>query len=214
MTRHELAYHASQGEGAFVEFKRKLPAWAKLVREVVAFANTEGGTVYIGVGDDGEIVGIKDPREIEEAIAMKLPSYARPFPDMEIEVVPITRKRAVVCLHVSAGTEKPYCALESPEQERGTALIRIADASATASKEMFELLKYEGRERNMRVEYGEKEMQLMQYLQRESWITLRKFREVARLTRQSASRTLVHLVKANVLRIEPGINEDRFFQAE
>lgn len=30
-------------------------------KEVVAFANTEGGTIYIGISDDGEIVGLDQP---------------------------------------------------------------------------------------------------------------------------------------------------------
>ena len=29
-------------------------------KEIVAFANSEGGTIYIGVSDDGEVVGIED----------------------------------------------------------------------------------------------------------------------------------------------------------
>ncbi len=213
MTRRELEHTVAFGEGQHIEFKRKLPTWPKLVREVVAFANSDGGTVFVGVSDDGETVGVKDPREIEEAMELELGMYVTPKLDLEIEVVPLTRKRAVVCVHVEPGEKKPYMALESPDAHRGTALIRIADASVTASKEVYELLKYEGRERNMRVEYGDKEITLMRYLEQETCITLKKFTEIAQLTRQAASRTLVHLVKANVLRIEPGIEVDRYYQA-
>lgn len=212
MTRSELNRLASQGEGLHLEFKRKLPLWPKLVREIVAFANTEGGILLIGVDDSGEIVGLKDPREIEEALEINLPLYMRPVPAFSISAIPLNRKRAVVALDIPCSTSKPHRALVSPEDTKGLALIRLADSSATASKEVFELLKYENRERNMRVEYGDKEKALMRYLEDHPSITLEAFQQIAGINRQAASRTLVHLVKANVLRIQPGIEKDLYFQ--
>ncbi len=211
MTLPELKRAVSGGEGLHIEFKRKLPEWEKLIREVVAFANTQGGTVFIGVDDDGQLFGVKDPREIEEAIEIKLNQYARPPAPVSIETIPLTRKRSVVCIHVARSDQKPHRALTHPEDKRGTALIRIDDESCTASLEVFELLKYEGRERNTRVEFGDKEKVLMEYLEQNTFITLGKFKEIAKLPKQIASRTLVHLVKANVLRIQPRVDEDRFF---
>ena len=213
MTRNELDRLASRGEGLHTEFKRKLPLWPKLVREIVAFANTEGGVLLIGVDDSGEIVGLKDPREIEEALEINLPLYMRPVPEFTLSVIPLNRKRAVVALDIPRSTFKPHRALESSEDPKGMALIRLEDNSVTASKEMFELLKYEGRERNMRVEYGEKEKALMRYLEDHVHVTLEEFQRIANINRQTASRTLVHLVKANVLRIQPGLEQDLFFQA-
>lgn len=40
------------------EFKVKITA--KLEREVIAFLNTNGGNIYIGISDKGEIIGIKE----------------------------------------------------------------------------------------------------------------------------------------------------------
>lgn len=213
MTRSELDRLVGSGENLHIEFKRKLPQWPKLVREIVAFANTEGGTLLIGVGDEGEIIGVKDPREIEEALEINLPLYMRPVPVYSYVSVPLSRKRAVVAIDIPRSENKPHLALENASDVKGSALIRIADNSVTASKEMFQLLKYEGRERNMRVEYGEKEKALMKYLENHSCITLAQFQEIAGINRQSASRTLVHLVKANVLRIQAGLEVDHYFQA-
>lgn len=211
MTLPELKRAVSGGEGLHIEFKRKLPEWEKLIREVVAFANTEGGKVFIGVNDDGQIFGVKDPREIEEAIEINLNQYTNPPISYRIESIPLTFKRSVVCIHVRSSSQKPHRALAQPGDNRGMALIRIKDESCTASLEMFELLKYEGKERNTRVEFGDKEKVLMEYLDKNKFITLKTFREIAKLSKQIASRTLVHLVKANVLRIQPRVDEDRFF---
>ena len=46
----------AEGEGQKIEFKAKITALAK---EMVAFANASGGSLFLGVSDDGEIVGIE-----------------------------------------------------------------------------------------------------------------------------------------------------------
>ena len=48
----------SKGESQTVEFKERLPPDNILARLLVAFANTTGGIILIGIGDDGEISGI------------------------------------------------------------------------------------------------------------------------------------------------------------
>ena len=212
VTRHDLQELVALGETAKVEFKQKLPEWNKLLREVVAFANTDGGTVLIGVDDDGQISGLKDPREIEEAIEIHLNQWVRPAVDYRLAVVPLTQKRAVVAIVVSRSQSKPHYVRDNPEANEGVVLIRIADNSVKASKEKIQLLKYEGREQNMKVEYGEKERILMRYLETNKSITVTKFADLAMIPRNIASRTLVHLVKANVLRHRPGLEQpDQFF---
>jgi len=50
-----------KGEGLQVEFKEAFPGNANdIAKEIVAFANTQGGTLLIGVKDNGEIIGIKE----------------------------------------------------------------------------------------------------------------------------------------------------------
>lgn len=212
MTFRDLQSVVAQGENLHVEFKHKLPEWPKLVREIVAFANTQGGTVWIGVNDDGTIPGLRDPREIEEAIELNLDLWMRPAPEWRLDVVPLSRKRAVVGIAVPRSKTKPHFAKESSTDEVGHALIRIADNSVRASKEAVELLRYEGRERDMKVEYGDKERILMHRLAGTKHITVQQFAELAAIPRSAASRTLVHLVKSNVLCHQPRIDEeDRFF---
>jgi predicted HTH transcriptional regulator len=212
MTFRELQLTVAQGEGLHVEFKHKLPEWPKLMRELVAFANTQGGTLFVGVDDDGGIPGLKDPREIEEAITLNLGEWVRPALEWRLVVVPLSRKRAVVAIVVPKSKTKPHFALEGNGDTVGHALIRIADNSVRASKEATELLRYEGRERDMKVEYGDKERILMHHLAAAKRITVQEYADLAKIPRAAASRTLVHLVKSNVLGHQPLIDEeDRFF---
>ncbi len=212
MTFRELQMLVAQGEGLHLEFKQKLPDWPKLMREIVAFANTEGGTLLIGVDDDGTISGLKDPREIEEALVLHLQEWIRPSLDLLLDVVPLTRKRAIVAIQVPQSKTKPHYALEKPLDPQGIVLVRIADNSVRASKETVELLRYSGRQRDMKVEYGDKERVLMHYLASNASITVKDYAELAGIPNAAASRTLVHLVKANVLAHAPGLEgPDRFF---
>ncbi|MEQ8573732.1 MAG: ATP-binding protein, partial [Fulvivirga sp.] len=51
MTFQELKRLVSQGESETLEFKRKVAHPEKIVKEIVAFANTKGGKLLIGVSD-------------------------------------------------------------------------------------------------------------------------------------------------------------------
>jgi ATP-dependent DNA helicase RecG len=53
-----LATLIAQGESKTLEFKRELPRFEQIVKTVIAFANTSGGRLLVGVDDDGGLVGI------------------------------------------------------------------------------------------------------------------------------------------------------------
>ena len=55
----------SAGENSFVEFKDERVHPDSLAKEMASFANTDGGTVYLGVSDDGTVSGVSRP-DLEE----------------------------------------------------------------------------------------------------------------------------------------------------
>ena len=68
LTRQTVQTYLQSGEDSFVEFKRDAVHPNSLARELVAFANTQGGTVLLGVDDDGSVSGITKAK-VEEWIA-------------------------------------------------------------------------------------------------------------------------------------------------
>ena len=54
-------------ENEFVELKRELTKDIK--KEIIAFANSKGGTIYIGIDDTGKVVGLKDYNKDAEALS-------------------------------------------------------------------------------------------------------------------------------------------------
>ena len=74
-------------EGKTLEFKRDLSSPDRFLRTVVAFANTSGGTILIGVEDrSGHIRGVTNPLDLEERAANLISDSIRPrlLPDLEI----------------------------------------------------------------------------------------------------------------------------------
>ena len=66
MTRTELLEMIHNGENSGVEFKRDVVQNHDLAKELVAFANFQGGVVLLGVEDDGSVSGItrRQPRRV------------------------------------------------------------------------------------------------------------------------------------------------------
>ena len=68
MDRLELYEMIAGGEDSFTEFKRDVSQRSAFAGEMIAFANTEGGYILVGVVDDGSVVGVAQPQRVEEAI--------------------------------------------------------------------------------------------------------------------------------------------------
>ena len=71
----------SKGEGKTVEFKEDLPLSDQIAKTVVAFANTAGGKIFIGVKDDGTVCGVDNKILLDriEAISNMLHDKISPF---------------------------------------------------------------------------------------------------------------------------------------
>jgi len=68
MNQPELLALIAGGEDSFTEFKRDVSQRSDFAGEMIAFANTEGGQILVGVEDDGAISGVQNPHQTEETI--------------------------------------------------------------------------------------------------------------------------------------------------
>ena len=115
MNTAELRELLQAGEGAKVEFKRDEVRPNQLAKEIVAFANTNGGRVLLGVEDDGTISGIKRPNLQEWLMDAVIGALITPqlIPDYE-EVATAAGQVGVVSVH--PGTAKPYAVQQGARQ--------------------------------------------------------------------------------------------------
>ena len=201
-----------EGETDTLEFKKKANFPEKIVKEIVAFANTRGGRLLIGVDDDSTVTGVKNYEEDIYSLNEAIANYCTPSIKYQLDVVKMNEKRAVLHYTIYESKEKPHFVKDGNNARNRKSYLRLADRSIQASPEMVEILKKRQHTKNIKVNFGEKERILMKYLGDHEKITLKTFSEIADIKRTTASRTLVWLVSANILDIEAREDEDVFSQ--
>jgi ATP-dependent DNA helicase RecG len=88
------------GEGQFVEFKESLDK--NFQKELVAFANASGGTIYLGITDTGKVKGI----EITNRLKSQIQDIAYNC-DPSI-VINLIESNNIIAVEVPEGKNKPY----------------------------------------------------------------------------------------------------------
>ena len=122
-------------ENEYTELKSELTKEIK--KEIIAFANSKGGTIYIGINDDGSIKGLENvymdmeslSGMIREGIKSDLSLYTN------IEVKEIENKNIIV-LKIMSAPNKPYYLAEKGLKPSGV-YIRHGNVSAPATDEII-----------------------------------------------------------------------------
>jgi predicted HTH transcriptional regulator len=122
-------------EGKTLEFKQDLSSHEGVLRTLVAFANTAGGTLVIGVEDKTKnVLGIDEPLGMEERIANIISDGISPRLVPNIEISP-WRKTYLIVIEVYPGNNRPHY-LKSKGLEKG-AYIRIGSTNRLADSVMI-----------------------------------------------------------------------------
>ena len=111
MTSKDVLNIIQSGENFYIEFKEEKVKAKDLGEEIVAFANSEGGTILIGVSDDGNITGITD-KKIEETIMNICRNNIVPniIPSFEYAII---NDKKIVILGIPKGLSKPYSTVDN-----------------------------------------------------------------------------------------------------
>lgn len=107
VSEEEIEALIMRGENEVVEFKQDVPKNTEvLAKTAVAFANTFGGTIFLGVTDNGEIVGFSDPKG-EERVRNILRTHCEPPISPIIEIKHL-QERPILLVRIKEETNKPY----------------------------------------------------------------------------------------------------------
>jgi predicted HTH transcriptional regulator len=213
MNFHDVNLIIEQGEGFNIEFKRRISSAEKIARTLISFANTKGGTILFGVDDNGSIVGVESEKSEIELIETAGSELSDPPIRTEIDIVPFNGKDVIVC-SIAESRTKPHYFLgpqDRLDSENTRVYIRVNDKTVMASKEVVKILQDENPNAPpLTVAIGENERRLFQQLEQHDRITVREFGRMVNISDRRASRILVRLVRAGVVRIHTHEKEEFF----
>jgi predicted HTH transcriptional regulator len=203
MRRNELRDLIGSGESSTLEFKRKFTTVEKIARELIAFANTTGGRLLIGVDDSGKVIGVDSEKEQIDQVLVSLSSIEPPL-DHHIEVVEIEFKDVIV-VTIPSSNRRPHHFSHPDDPARPhdrPVFIRDGEQSVQASREMTKILRGMNPDSPpMTLSIGDREQRLFAYLERHQRASVADFARLVNISRRRASQILVKLVRAGVLHI-------------
>lgn len=191
MTRNQLNDLIEQGEHSRLEFKRTLSSAYRIARTLAALANTSGGTLLIGISDNGKIVGVasefREMQKIEEATDRLVePALSITYETMAPD------GRLVLIISIPESDDKPHYVMD--ESGKRTIYVRTKDKSVPTSKLIItpqmadrELLK------------SPMARTLIQYLRKNEFITPDKFGKLINISEYRASKLLRQLAERGLL---------------
>jgi predicted HTH transcriptional regulator len=186
-----------KGEGLRVEFKQTISSPKKAAREISAFANTQGGYLFVGIADDKKLVSIGSLKKEKEALLAAAGFFCSPPIALDMKSV-LLGDKLILIARINEGGEKPYQCLSESGEER--IYIRMRDKNLLASRDVVRSLREEAFQKKKKKGLEKNEKKLLTYLTKNERITLREFKRQANLSKRRASKILFQLVKTGLIR--------------
>ncbi len=100
------------GESIQVEFKQQIPKLDRLARSFSAFSNSAGGTVFIGVRDDGSLMGVESVEGTRELVEQVAAFNCQPAIQPECKVWEPMRNVRILVVDIPESEDKPVYAID------------------------------------------------------------------------------------------------------
>ncbi len=187
----------AQGEHQQLDYKFEISDSRKLARTVVAFSNTDGGKLLIGVKDNGHIAGIRSEEEfymIEAAANL----YSKPAVKFKATTWN-EQDKTILEINVPKGKET-YYALD--DNNLWKAYIRVDDQNFLANNVLLKVWDKKRKQSKTLIKYTNDEKFLLDYLKDNQTITFSKFCRLAKINKYRAERILVNFVYLNIIEIQ------------
>lgn len=185
-----------EGEHLHQDFKFCISDSKKIAKSLVAFANTEGGRLLIGVKDNGRIAGVRTEEEyymIESAASI----YSKPpvkFTTRQWNV----EGKTVLEIQVEPSKDKPHFAKD--ESGKWIAYYRVKDENCIAHK--IQVNVWQKSKKPLIFTISDTEKILIDYLRENQTISFTKFVKLAHISRITAEEILTNLIIMKVVDIQ------------
>lgn len=196
--KHPVLRLIEQGEGLSLDFKFAVNDSLKIARSLVAFANTEGGVLLIGVKDNGVVAGIRTAEEyyMVEAAAQVYSVPPVIFSSKEWNV----KGKKVLEIRVRKSETPPHSVIEAEGKYR--VYLRIADSNVMADRLIKSYLRLKYRQKSGYIAFGDQERMILGCLSENGSITVAQLRALLKIQRHVAERILVNLMLMDIVRFD------------
>lgn len=214
MTRKQLIKLIEEGENLNVEFKQRFSSEEKIAKEMLAFANTKGGIIIFGVEDDGKICGVLSEKGEAELIKTAAEKFCEPPLEYKLNFINVGIDELVV-VQIPESKNKPNRIQDFESKinlNTAQVYVRVNDKSVLASKEMIKILQSQTNDTSL-VNYGisKNEKIVFEMLDSKDTVTVKELALKANISNRRASRTLINMVRANLLYLHHKDNGEEFF---
>lgn len=187
-----------EGEHQQQDFKYCINDSKKIAKSLVAFANTDGGRLLIGVKDNGKIAGISTDEEyyMVEAAAKIFSDPPIGFSTKQWQV----EGKTVLEIGIDPSDEKPHFAKD--DNGKWLAYIRIDDENVLAHKIQINVWKKQKSTKGILFSYTDNEKHLIDLFRKNKSLSFSKYLRNSNIGRNKAEKILTDFVLMDIVRIK------------
>lgn len=204
--KHFIQQLIDRGEGNNLDFKFEISDAKKIARSLAAFANTDGGTLLVGVKDNGVIAGVRSEEEIY-MIQAAAEMYCKPKLTVNVQSWNINGR---IVLEVKVLKSKTIPHLSQDENKNWNAWIRVNDQNIVANKVLIKIWELTNNKTGITLQYSKNEEALLHNLFEYNKITLTGFCKLAFISESDAIEIISRLVILEVLKMEVSETESYY----
>ncbi len=197
----------SQGEHENLDFKQEIDDARKIARAMSAFANTNGGTLLIGVKDNGVISGIRTEEEWY-MIQAAAEYYTKPKIQYSVNLWRANKKNVIETI-IHESKQKPHYV----QNEKGewTVYMRLNDQNIVADHILIHMLKMQQKNIKKKITLSKDEQKVLSLFNDLKETTFSEILRLSVLPYHIAKNIVTKLVQINVLKYKLNIKETLFY---
>lgn len=188
----------AQGEHEHLDFKYEINDARKIAKSFVAFANSGGGKLLIGVKDNGNIAGIRSEEE-QYMVEAAATYYCTPVVSFFVKKWELDGK-TILEVDIPEGMQKPYYVRQ--KEGDAEAYVRVKDKNIKTCNVQLIAWKKQQQKSGLMIRNVEEEGHLLQYLTEHPVISFSQAYRLLLMSRKQTEQLLGNLVYLGIIEIE------------
>jgi len=206
----QLLRMIAEGEHQRQDFKYSINDSRKIAISLVAFANTDGGRLLLGIRDNGSIAGVSSEEEYYMVdAAAKL--YTRPPVSFQTHIWK-SEGKTVLEINIQKSEDRPHLAQDN--QGKWLAYIRIGDQNILAPKILLDVWRQQKNPQGVHIKYAVEEQRVLSVLQENQNLDIKQYVRKVKIPKWKLEKILVKLIIIGVVGINTNESGVTFSLAE